>query len=81
MSKLIIPKYSDANSILLVNKAGSMRKLYCPFQVRVVTEANKFQIGLVLWVEQVASNERDELIYWILGNPFTYSYFEIIASF
>jgi hypothetical protein len=81
MNKLIVPKYCDANSILLVNQAGTMRKLYCPFRVRYIGVKRDFQTGMFLWVEQVAASEKDELIYLILGKPYSHTDFEIKASF
>jgi hypothetical protein len=81
MNKLIVPKYCDANSILLVNHTGTIRKLYCPFRVRYIGIQRHYKAGVYLWVEQVAATEKDELIYLILGKPHPYSDFEIKASF
>lgn len=58
-----------------------MRKLYCPFWVKCIGNTNNFKTGVFLWVEEVATNEADELIYLILGKPYLYTHFEIQASF
>lgn len=81
MSKNITPQYCDANSILLVNKNGIIRKLYCPFQVKALKDFDTFSKEVVLWVDQVASNEKNQLVYWIFQKPYLISNFLIIARF
>jgi hypothetical protein len=81
MEKLIVPKYCDANSILLVNQTGTMHRLYCPFRVKYVGVQRDFRANVFLWVEEVASSEKDELIYFILGKPYQHTRFELKASF
>lgn len=74
-------KYCDSHSILLVNKAGLMKRLYCPFRVASKGTLKDFKLNATLWVEQVTSTEKDELIYLILGKPYLHTDFEIKASF
>lgn len=74
------PHYIDAHSILIVTSTGSMRRLYCPFRVLCVQNIRKFKPGLHLWVAEVVTNTRGELIYMIYDAPFHYSYFRINAS-
>jgi hypothetical protein len=81
MSKLYIPKYCDSGSILLVNQSGLLRKLYCPFRVKSVVAIGGFKPNVHLWVDEVATNSKDELFYMILGKPFLYTHFEIKANF
>ena len=81
MSKNITPQYCDANSILLVNKNGIIRKLYCPFQVKAIKDYETFSKDAVLWVDQVASNEKNQLVYWIMQKAYIHKQFEIIAGF
>jgi hypothetical protein len=81
MEKLYVPKYCDSGSILLVNHIGLLRKLFCPFRVKTIVPIGTFKPNMYLWVDEVASNSRDELIYWILGKPYLYFQFEIKASF
>jgi hypothetical protein len=81
MDKLIVPKYCDSGSILIVNQNGLLRKLYCPFRVKSIVATGCFKPNMHLWVEEVAASSKDELIYWIMGRPYLYNYFEIKASF
>ena len=81
MNNVLIPKYCDPNSILLVNGIGEMRKLYCPFQVMALEDVQKLKKGVVIWVDQVATNDKDQLLYVIFANHYKYKYFKILAKF
>lgn len=81
MDKLFIPKYCDAGSIILINHNGSLRKLFCPFRVRSIAAVGALRPNLQFWVDAVATNSKDELIYCIQGKPYLYAHFAIIASF
>jgi len=81
MNELFIPKYCNANSILLVNQNGILRLLYCPFKVRCINGMQGLKQGIYLWVDEVATNPKDELFYWILGKPYLFCNFEILAIF
>jgi hypothetical protein len=74
-------KFCDSHSILLINHAGLMKRLYCPFRVLCKGSIGDFKLNVTLWVEQVTATEKDELIYWILGKPYKHTDFEIKASF
>ncbi|MBZ5857766.1 hypothetical protein [Flavihumibacter profundi] len=81
MQYILIPKYCDANSILVINNAGILRKLYCPFRVKCTTDTTDFKKGMWVWVEEVAATPTDELLYWVVGRPFPHTLFEIKLSF
>jgi len=67
--------YHDSQSILVVNPKGKIRKLYVPFRVLSI-ENNSW-----MYVTEVGSKNNDELIYFINGNPYPYSLFEIRIKF
>jgi len=81
MKSYYVPKYCDSNSILLVNSKGFLRKLFCPFRVKCLKSSQNIKAGTMMWVDEVANNSRDELVYWILGKPYLYTDFEIKAVF
>lgn len=81
MGLLYLPKYCDDQSILLVNQAGILKRLYCPFIVQCRNDVGIIKSGTRLWVDEVMTNKQDELIYLILGAPYLYSFFIIRASF
>jgi hypothetical protein len=74
-------KYCDATSILLVNSSGVLKRLHCPFLVRSREGATFFKPGLLLRVDEVATNPQDELIYLIFNKPYHHYHFDITASF
>ena len=74
-------KYCDGASILLVNSSGVLKRLHCPFLVRCREGANSFKPGLLLRVDEVATNSQDQLIYLIFNKPYHHYHFEITASF
>lgn len=75
------PRYCDARSILLVNSSGILRRLFCPFKILCKTATGNFQPGMSLWVEEVATNSQDELLYLIYDKPYPHHCFEIKATF
>lgn len=74
-------KYCDNGSILLINSSGVLKRLFCPFLVRCREGAASFKPGLLVRVEEVASNSKDELFYLIFNKPYHHYLFEITASF
>lgn len=46
MSIFLEGKYFDAASILLVNRTGVIRRLYCPFQVKLLAILNGIEKGV-----------------------------------
>ena len=67
--------YHDNQSILVVNPKGMMRKLYVPFRVLSIEN------GSWVYVTEVGTKKNDELIYFINGNPYSHSLFQIRIKF
>ncbi len=74
-------KYCDATSILIINSRGKIKQLYTPFQVRCNEDVGRFKMGSIVYVEEVAAGERDELIYLIGEGAYFHKYFRITANF
>lgn len=74
-------KYCDAHSILLINSFGILKRLHTPFLVRSREGATFFKPGLLLRVDEVATNQHDELIYLIFNKPYQQYHFDNTASF
>lgn len=81
MEKMFVPMYCDSRSILLVNRNGHLKKLYCPFRVKVIESVVDFRAGIYVWVEEVGSNGRDELTYLVFGVLYSHRHFEIEVKF
>jgi hypothetical protein len=75
MEENYIPKYCDAFSLLLISPTGNLRKLYCPFRVICIISVRGLKPGIHLWVAEVLSNHKGELVYIIFDKQYNYKYF------
>ena len=73
--------YYHTNALLVVNTKGLIRILYTPF--RVLCGAAIYHIPQNTWVyvEEVYSNQKDELQYLIYGTVYSYKHFTIPIQF
>ena len=74
-------KFCDANSILVINTKGKMRKLFTPFKVQCIVEIGRFKMGSIVYVEEVTAGDKDELIYLIGEGAYFHKHFRITANF
>lgn len=74
-------QYFNSNILLLINSKGKIRKLYTPFRVRVQGQESGLTVKTIVYVEEVLCNDKDELLFSILGEIYSYKYFELIARF
>jgi len=81
MKKGYTISYGSHNSILLVNSLGSIRQLYTPFRVKVVKDVDGLKQGTFVYVDEVATNEEDRLIFITNTGAYMHSSFRIVASF
>ena len=81
MERLFVPRYCSPDSILLIGTTGKLKILYCPFRVKCIYTMDGFLINTFFWVEEVASNESDELTYIIYGKVIKHNSFVIVAGF
>ena len=70
-------QYYNTNAILVVNSKGLIRILYTPFRVLSCAAINSIPLNTWVYVEEVYSNERDELQYLIYGLVYSYRHFTI----
>lgn len=73
--------YCDPHSILVVNNLGRLRQLYVPFKVCCTRDVGRFTVGSYVFVEEVVSGDRDELIYMIGDAAYHHRHFRIAATF
>jgi purine nucleoside phosphorylase len=73
--------YCDHTSILIVNTLGRIRQLYTPFRVICREDYLNLQKGTSIYVDEVATNLQDELLYVTSLGIYDHSYFTIVASF
>jgi hypothetical protein len=68
-------QYYKPNILLVINPKGEIRKLYAPF--RVIERSSNVWV----YVDEILSNDRDELFFVIKDQPFLYSFFKITINF
>lgn len=81
MKKGYAISYGSANSILLINSMGRIRQLYTPFRVKVSEDVEGLKQGTFVYVEEVASDPQDKLIFITNTGAYLHSSFRIVASF
>ena len=74
-------QYYDSNTLLLVNSKGLIRKLYTPFKVVCINAVGYIQSSTHVFVEEVLTNDRDEILYYIAGEVLSHQNFRIPISF
>lgn len=74
--------YHDQWSILVINPKGCMRKLYTPFKVICIEPAASWlKKGTWVFVDEVKTTRKDELVFVVGGLQFSYRHFRIQISF
>ena len=73
-----INKYCSPNSLLILDKHGVLRRLVCPFKVRVIIENPIQRKGLEVYVLAVKISDELLLLYLIDKTLFPYYLFAII---
>jgi hypothetical protein len=71
-------KYSSPNIIYVVTWNNILKKVICPFKVRVKNDIGELFKNQIVWVEQVKVTPEIKTIYIIDGNAYYYFYFEIL---
>lgn len=74
------PIYIDPYSILVHSKKGVVRRLYCPFTVKVIKSVGNYEVGQLLSVEMVKSDPDGWLIYFIDGEAYWYGRFCVVVQ-
>jgi len=81
MKLLLIPTHISHNSILVINRKGLLKVLYCPFGVITISQIDNIPPLTKMIVEEVKNTIQDLLIYIINGKPYTYKDFHILMQF
>lgn len=74
-------QFYNSNTLLLINSKGLIRKLYTPFRVVCISAVGYIGISTHVYVEEVVSNEKDELLYVVADQVLSYKHFKIPISF
>jgi len=77
---IIQVQYCDNQSIVTITRSGHIKRIFVPFKVICIKAVDNIPFKAVVHVEEVLSNERDQLIYLIWGKHFFHFYFLIIQT-
>ncbi len=58
-----------------------MRQLHTPFKVQCTEDIGRYKKGSIVYVDEVATGEKDELIYHIGEGAYFHKNFRITANF
>ncbi|SIN85589.1 hypothetical protein SAMN04488055_1779 [Chitinophaga niabensis] len=75
------PLFNYACSILVVNKKGELKSLFCPFGVITIAKLDDIPPDTRMIVEEVNTNLQDIIIYVINGKPYFHWHFQILMQF
>lgn len=70
--------YYDSYSMLIINKHSEIKRLYTPFSVLSIESIDDIKMGCTHYVDEIFPDEDDILLYKIMGNLYSYTYFIIL---
>lgn len=74
--------YYDSGSILVINPKGKIRKLYTPFRVLCIETVNNWlKKGSWVFVDEVKTSAKDQLLFVVAGISFPHRHFQIQINF
>jgi hypothetical protein len=65
----------------MVNAKGLIKVLYAPFRVLCKVDVGNIPKGTWVYVEEVYSNDKDELIYYVYGQLYSHKQFGLQINF
>lgn len=71
-------KYVESNSILVIDKAGNLRRIYCPFRVEVLQDMPPLKKGDIVYVEAVKMTIEIKEVYLIHGRAYYSVAFKVL---
>jgi len=72
-------KYCKIDSILVINKSGSLERLDCPFEVLVIQDVGELEKGLICLVIAVKLDLQLIDVYIIRNKAYYYFNFKVIG--
>ena len=73
-----INKFCSPNSLLIIDKQGVLRRLICPFKVRVIIDTQVEKKGQEVYVLAVKISDELILLYLVDRTLYPYYFFIII---
>jgi hypothetical protein len=73
-----ILKYCSPRVLYVVTYNNLLKKLFCPFKVRVLNPVGQLRRDEILWVEEIKVTQELKTIYVINGQAYYYYHFDIL---
>ncbi|HNP31798.1 MAG TPA: hypothetical protein PKN96_00745 [Flavobacterium sp.] len=73
-----ILKYCSPKILYIVTWNNLLKKLFCPFKVRVLNPVGELREGEIVWVEEIKVTPELKTIFVIKGQAYYYYHFDII---
>lgn len=72
-------KYSSINEIYVITSNNYLKRIACPFEVKVLSDIGEFFRGQIVQVDFVKVTRRLVTVFIINSKPFYYYHFEFIV--
>lgn len=69
------------DSLLVINQNGKIRRIYTPFKVLAITSVGSITKNTWVFVQKIALNEKQQLLYVINDEQYLYESFRIYINF
>lgn len=73
-----ILKYCSPKVIYVVTWNNLLKRILCPFEVRVLNPVGELKMGEIVWVDEVKVTMELKTIFIVKGNAYYYYHFDII---
>jgi hypothetical protein len=74
-------QFYNSNTLIVINQKGKIKRLYTPFSVVCISATDPITVGVRVYVEEVLSNDKDELLYVIFSIIHSYKHFKLPIMF
>jgi hypothetical protein len=74
-------QFYNSNTLLVVNKQGKIKIIYTPFRVVCISQTQFIAVGVRVYVDEVLSNDKDELLFIVFNTPYSYKHFKLPIMF
>ena len=71
-------KYSSPKVIYVITWKNMLKKVFCPFRVKVLNDIGELTKDEIVWVEMVKVTPELKTIFIINGNAYYYYHFDIL---
>ena len=72
-------KYSSPREIYIVTHYGVLKRIFCPFKVKVLQEVGSLKVGQIVVVDEIKVTSELMTVFVIQNQAFYYYYFDILT--